>query len=327
MQYSLSTRAPFNFEATIRALQRRPVSRVDLWEGNCYLRVLPTAQGCALVEVRNAGTIDKPNLTFRIRAGTLSASVVPEVRRTLHRVLGLGVDPGSLRRVAESEPVLRPTAVALRGLRPPRFVNLFEAFARVVPFQQLSLDAGVAIVGRLVARFGEPLQHDGRQFHAFPTALTVARGRPAALRACGLSSAKAETLRHVARVIDSGDLVEQRIASMATRDALEALIDLPGIGPWSASVVLLRGLGRLDVFPPNDVGALRGLSAMMQARPGAALTRVIERFGDLRGYLYFLALGDSLLKKGLIHAQQSGLVPSPPYQCPKALALLQRDGR
>lgn len=299
-RYRLATRGPFHLEATVRVLQRRPASRVDLWEGTCYLRVLRATEGPALVEVRDFGTVDEPDLRFGIRAGTSASGAVSAFRRTLHRVLGLGVDPGPLARVADSDPRLRPAAEALRGMRPPRFVDLFEAFARVVPFQQLSLDAGVATVGRLVERFGEPLEHDGRRLHAFPTASALARANTRALRACGLSSAKAQTLRHVARAIESGDLVEDQVHAMATRDALAALVQLPGIGPWSASVVLLRGLGRLDVFPPGDVGAVRGLSAMTHARPGAAQTRIIERFGDLRGYLYFLSLGDSLRKKGLI---------------------------
>jgi 3-methyladenine DNA glycosylase/8-oxoguanine DNA glycosylase len=89
---------------------------------------------------------------------------------------------------------------------------------------------------------------------------------------------------------------------MTTNDALRILDELPGIGAWSASLVLLRGLGRLDVFPPGDVGALRGLSGLMELRPGESLRRTMEGFGDRRGYLYFFALGGSLLAKGLIHA-------------------------
>jgi DNA-3-methyladenine glycosylase II len=87
---------------------------------------------------------------------------------------------------------------------------------------------------------------------------------------------------------------------MSTHDALRTLAELPGIGLWSATVVLLRGLGRLDVFPPGDVGAERGLRAVMHLGPEAPLGRVVERFGDQRGYLYFCALGGSLLEKGLI---------------------------
>jgi DNA-3-methyladenine glycosylase II len=89
---------------------------------------------------------------------------------------------------------------------------------------------------------------------------------------------------------------------MTTSDALRTLVQIPGIGPWSAGLVLLRGLGRLEVFPPGDVGAARGLSALLELEPGVALSRGVERFGKLRGYLYFFGLGGSLLRKGLIHA-------------------------
>ena len=98
------------------------------------------------------------------------------------------------------------------------------------------------------------------------------------------------------------ELLEDRIARMATRDALRALVELPGIGPWSAGLVLLRGFGRLDVIPPGDVGAERGLSTLLQLAPGPEVSRGVERFGLFRGYLYFFSLGASLLRKGLIEA-------------------------
>ena len=64
----------------------------------------------------------------------------------------------------------------------------------------------------------------------------------------------------------------------------------------------LRGLGRLDVFPPGDVGAQAGLRALMHLPAEAPLDRIIERFGEYRGYLYFYALGGQLLAKGLIRS-------------------------
>jgi DNA-3-methyladenine glycosylase II len=298
----LPTRAPFHLEATVRILQRLPTNRVDLWESNRYLRVLPRAGDLALVTVENRGTIDDPDVRFSIRGDNPNAGTDPGLAQTIRTVLGLDVDPEPLQRVAESERTLRPTALALRGMRPPRFAELFEAFANVVPFQQVSLDAGVAIVGRLVERFGRHLDLDGRRFHAFPTARAIAEARLEALRACGLSSRKAESLRYLARTIESGELTEAGISGLSTSDALRRLTELPGVGPWTAGLVLLRGLGRVDVFPPGDVGAARRLGELMRLRPGASLGRVVERFGVHPGYLYFLALGGSLLTKGLIHA-------------------------
>jgi DNA-3-methyladenine glycosylase II len=197
-------------------------------------------------------------------------------------------------------------------MRPPRFPSLFEAFARVIPFQQLSLDAGVSIVARLVERFGVEFLRDGEKYFAFPEAATIATARIDSLRRCGLSARKAEVLRDLARMIGEGQLKESALESMATQEALRTLTELPGIGLWSASVVLLRGLGRLDVFPPGDVGAARGLRMVMGLKADANIDAIVERFGDYRGYLYFHVLGGSLMKTGLIHAAPDPRVASQP---------------
>ena len=298
----LDTRAPFHLEATVRVLQRRPTNPVDVWERDRYWRALATTDGLALVEVANRGTLDAPDVRFSVRHGELSSAARAEVWRTLRRVLGLDVDPRPLQRIAEAEPRLRGTALALRGMRPPRFAGLFETFANVVAFQQLSLDAGVAIVRRLVERFGATLVHEGRRYRAFPDARVVAEARLATVTSCGLSRRKAEALRLLARRIESGEVTEARLSEMSSADATRYLTELPGIGPWSAGLVLLRGLGRLDVFPPGDVGVVRGLSVLTRLAPGQALDRLIRRFGDRRGYLYFCSLGGTLVAKGLIRA-------------------------
>jgi DNA-3-methyladenine glycosylase II len=78
---------------------------------------------------------------------------------------------------------------------------------------------------------------------------------------------------------------------MPREDALEALRELPGIGGWSAAVVLLRGCGRLDVFPRGDSGARAAIRALSQGADADPDT-VAERLGNLRGMLYFhLLLG------------------------------------
>ena len=299
-RFRLATLAPFHLEATVRVLQRRPANLVDVWEHDRYLRVLEAGDDLVLVEVENRGTIDLPDLRWSVRQGTPSRAAKAALGQTLRTVLGLDLDVEPARRIAESDRRLRPTALALRGMRPPRFPEIFEAFANVVPFQQLSLDAGVAIVSRLVERFGKRLEHEGRGFYAFPKAQAIADARIEALRACGLSLGKAESIRSLARLIESRRAQCGEARGHEHDDALKTLTDLPGIGPWSAGLVLLRGLGRLDVFPSGDVGAERGLRTLLRAGARTSLKRIVERFGDRRGYLYFCALGGSLLARGLI---------------------------
>src|SRR5690606_30084949 len=116
---------------------------------------------------------------------------------------------------------------------------------------------------------------------------------------------KAEALRAIAREIASGALREDAVAALESDEAVRVLCALPGVGPWSAGLVLLRGLGRLHAFPPGDVGARRGLTELLRLDAPAQLDAVLERLGAQRGHLYFFALGASLLAKGLI-------APAPP---------------
>lgn len=297
----LPTVAPFHLEATVRVLQRRPANPVEVWEHDRYLRAFATSDGPVVVAVANHGSIDVPDVRLAFAAGGPSMEARRRLEGTIRNMLGLDVDPAPLQRAAARVSRMQRTARGLRGMRPPRFATLFETFTNVVPFQQLSIDAGLAIVTRLVERFGERVEHGGRGLATYPAAAAIARARLPALLACGLSRSKAEALRSLARAVDAGELGEGAIAKSATNEALETLIALPGIGPWSAALVLLRGFGRLDVFPPGDSGVKRALEALLEVRSAEELDRVIERFAkQQRGYLYLCALGGSLLHKGLI---------------------------
>jgi DNA-3-methyladenine glycosylase II len=160
----LSTQAPFHLEATVRVLQRRPTNLVEIWYGDRYLRVLGTSKNLTVVEVANRGTIDAPDVRYAVRHGNPSSVARRGLAGTLRKVLGLDVAQAPLQHLVEADRRLRPTALALRGMRPPRFAEWFEAFGNVLPFQQLSLDAGVVIVGRLAERFGAYLEQNSIKF-------------------------------------------------------------------------------------------------------------------------------------------------------------------
>jgi DNA-3-methyladenine glycosylase II len=133
----LVTKAPFHLEATVRVLQRRPSNRVDLWESDRYVRVLNSPDGPVLIEVSNLGSIDRPDLHLFVRSGTPSAATWLDLVQTVRELLGLDVNPAPLQRLVKSVGNLGAIALAVRGMRPPRFPTLFEAFGNVLPFQQL----------------------------------------------------------------------------------------------------------------------------------------------------------------------------------------------
>jgi DNA-3-methyladenine glycosylase II len=299
----LPVAGPFNLEVTVRLLQRRPTNRVDHWEGGRYLRAFQTAEGPRLVALLNTGTVDVPDLRLEILEGAVSEDTARDVTETVRWMLGCDADPAPTAWLAEMEPRFGAVAAALRGFRPPCFPTLFETCASVLPFQQFSLDAGTAIVGRLVERFGPSLTIGDRAWFAFPTPEAVAEAPVAALRDVGLSQAKAVALQALARHALAADLNAAHYQSLPTGVALEELEALPGIGPWSAGLILLRGLRRMEIFPAGDVGAARNLPALLGLAASwspADASTFADRFADRRGYLYFLGLGAQLLSRGFI---------------------------
>jgi DNA-3-methyladenine glycosylase II len=218
------------------------------------------------------------------------AAAVPLVRR----VLGLDVSPGRLQQAVSAEPRLAGLAERFAGLRPPRFASLFEAIGLTVPFQQVSLAAGQAMANQLVRRFGTACAPGPAWL--FPTPEALVSASLAELRACGLSLAKARTLQTVAQLVVDGHLCEPRLEDLPSEQVLEILDDIPGIGPWTAGVIALRGLGRLDVFPRGDVGARRSLARLL-GQPAPLTEReeaeLLDRLGPTRGLVYFLGLASS----------------------------------
>jgi DNA-3-methyladenine glycosylase II len=307
--FAIPATPPFSLEATVRVLQRRPTNRVNRWEAGRYLRVLPTAEGLRLVVVENRGTIDAPDLRGLVCGGPISPQTQDQLGAAIQRLLGPTVDVTPFYRVAHGDLRLQAAIASLRGLKPPRFPTLFEAIANVVPFQQVSLAAGDAVVGRLVERFGEYLRLGDRGYAAFPPPERIAVAEIDALRDVGLSRAKATTLRGAARRILAGELSAARLEALPSAAAMESLLALPGIGPWSAGLILLRGLRRMEIFPAGDVGAAKNLGRLLGAENSARdgeQQALLARIGDMRGYLYFYALGWRLLHEGLITPTPGG---------------------
>ena len=298
----LQLQAPFHLEATVRVLQRRPTNLIDTWDGQHYRRTVRIRQRPFLLELTNRGTIDVPELTLSVLPAPRVRADWHELTRLVSDVLGLKVDARAAEKQMRIQPQLRTTARALRGMRPPRYPDLFETFANVIPFQQLSLEAGMAVTSQLIRRFGQVYKLEGRDQFLFPSAEAIADSRVAALKSCGLSSRKAVALRSIAQAIACGTVKAYDIEALSSSEALDRLMQLPGIGPWSAALVLLRGFGRLDVFPPGDTGAEKSLTNLMGLRSAAALKRLIDRFGEYRGYLYFYGIASRLLAMGLISA-------------------------
>jgi DNA-3-methyladenine glycosylase II len=174
----------------------------------------------------------------------------------------------------------------MRGVKPPRHPTVWEACVNAIVFQQVSIVAASAIMRRFIAALGEPRERYGVRLHCFPSAARLLGARDARLRRAGLSADKLAALRRVADVLERGALNEAMLEERPSPDAAALLRSIKGIGPWTAAVILLRGLGRLDVFPANDTSVARNLALIGgSVQPG--VEGALDALGPQRGRLYY----------------------------------------
>ncbi len=283
MEASLPVRRPFRLDLTVDALRRLSTNVVDrVTEDGAYVRVLRDERGESAIVAREHAE----GLLVRI-SGRNGERWLPAIER----MLGTRADLTEWYQRVGQLPWLARLATELRGLKPPRYPSLWEAACHAIVFQQISIHAASAIMRRTVELLCSPRDVAGLSCLPFPRASELLDADVDALRAAGLSANKVAHLRSVADAIHSRALTDQEIEALATPAAIERLMRVRGIGRWTASVILLRGFARLDVFPPGDSGAARSLRAL-SGDDAIAAEDVVRVLAPVQGMLYYhLLLG------------------------------------
>jgi len=301
--FDLDPLAPFSLDLTAWALRRRIHNEVDRWGAAGYQRVITVEDRPVAVSVTQDGGLDSPRLSVQLAGRPIDRRVEVLVHGALRKLLGLTVDLTGFAAMATQDALLGPLAGRLRGLKPPRFPTVFEALVNAVACQQLSLTVGIHLLNRITAAYGSPVEQSPRGPRAFPTPEQLAALAPADLQHHGFSLTKGRTIVDTARAIVVGDLDLGALERLDDRPAIERLESLRGVGRWSAEYVLLRGLGRLHVFPGDDVGAhnkLRRFFDIEAKLDHAAVAELVAQWHPYQGMVYFHLLLQSLSEDGVV---------------------------
>jgi DNA-3-methyladenine glycosylase II len=306
-QWALRTEAvpPFRLDLTAWALRRRPENALDRWDGRTYRRLLAFDDGLVELAAFQEGPPEAPRLSVTLTGPNVSPAVEAAAQATLTRLLGLDVDLAAFYRLAAGDAFLGPLVERFRGLKPPRLPTLFECLVNAIACQQLTLTVGIRLLNRLAEAYGE--RH--ADAFAFPQPSRLATVQPERLRPLGFSGAKARSIVALAEATVRGELDEAAVERLDDEPALAALERLRGIGRWSAEYALLRGLGRVHIFPGDDVGARNNLARRLGITAPldyAAVREAVEPWQPFAGLVYFHLLLTNLAERGLLEAPAPG---------------------
>jgi DNA-3-methyladenine glycosylase II len=291
---------PFSLEKTVRAFQRLPVNETQVWHEGAFLRSIRIGERhCALIVTQP----EPETLELAVAGSALSDAERHAVSEQVRWMLAVDHDLDPFAQRAARFLRLRAVFDALVGLKPPRFPDLFETLVNTLLFQQISLHAGTALLNRLARSFGATHATPWGEVRRLPTPEEVSALPEEALQGIGFSRHKTRALIALARQITAGALSFEPLAALPTPELEQRLVALPGIGPWSARVVMIRGFGRLDTFPTGDSGASKTLRALFEVHAAdveALQAELLQGLAPYQGFLYFCLLGWRLMRAGVL---------------------------
>lgn len=263
----LDVRPPFDAASAFTFLRARAVTGSETFAGDTYVRGM-AANGLS-------GTIAMSPAKGRdaivVEVSSSLAPALMTIAARTRRLFDADADTVAIGKHLSRDKLLAKRVKARPALRVMGAFDPFEWAIRAVLGQQISVRAALTIAGRLVAKLGVPLKPGegaGRgemdlPTFAWPDAARLAGAKEETIAALGLTRVRARTLLGLARAVADGTLALDRTADpAATR---EALLALPGIGPWTAQYIEMRALGWPDAFPAGDLGIRKALGMISTA--------------------------------------------------------------
>jgi len=258
MQINLAPVAPYDFNLSA-GIYDHGDPRFTTYDRELLRQVIRIDDVLALAAARSKGTVDKPRVSVELASDRpIDRRHAAGARRIMGHLLNVELDLKDFARSVKKDPVMSALAKRLRGLKPPSTQTAFESFVYSIIEQQISLVAAINMQGRLIIAVGDRLKIDGTIYRAFPTPEKLASLSIERYRQFGLSGRKSEYIRDTARLIVSGQLDLEGLKDEPDPEEVKRrLLAIRGVGEWTAEMVMLRGMGRFDMVPADDVGLQR----------------------------------------------------------------------
>jgi 3-methyladenine DNA glycosylase/8-oxoguanine DNA glycosylase len=283
----LVARGPFDLSASACFLAAfTPAARPGAASEEGVLRMAFPVEGSwehagALIRRRAPGSGASVDVSVQVGESSAEAAV-GQVRR----ILSLDVDGSGFEDVARGDPVVNTLRERYPGLRPVLFPSPYEAACWTIVGNGRPMAEAARIKQRIAQRHGTEVDVAGVGLASFPAPEVLA----VLNEELGLPVQKVERLHAVARAARDGLLDAAWLRSLEPEEALERLQRLPGIGPFSAQLILIRGAGHPDVFPldePRVHERMRQAYRLPNATP-AELARLAQRWRPYRSWVAVL---------------------------------------
>lgn len=276
VRLTLAYRPPLDWAALIAFLGARATPGVERVDASSYMRTARIGKHTGVIRV----SPEEPRASGSALRMAIGASLVPalvELRACVRQLFDLDAEPSAIE--AHLSATELPVGKLRRGLRVPGAFDGFELAARAILGQQVTVKGATTLMARLTEAFGESVDvGDEGLARLAVTADRLADAGMNRIKSIGLPTARAQTLFVLAQQVANGELRFEPDANVAA--VVRQLLEIPGVGAWTAEYIAMRALHWPDAFPSGDLVLRRNAGDLTAAQ----LRKAAERWRPWRAY-------------------------------------------
>lgn len=280
MDRQLEMSGPYNFNQALIRLSLDPLNDIDRDKMQIKVPMYVNSERI-VVTVRSVGTFEQPCFHIKTNGMVDEGKVIHRLNEIFHWDI-------PLEKICD---YFQTTELAslFSTLRGTPFVcdfQLYGCLMKTIIHQQLNMAFAITLTERFVKAFGEEI--DGVWF--YPTPEKVSTLNVADLREMQFSQRKAEYVIDTSKLIADGQLNLNELRALSDEEVIQKLVAIRGIGKWTAENFLMFGLGRLDLFPAQDIGIQNAMKKYYKRSEKPPLEEMLEKSEAWKPYRTYASL-------------------------------------
>jgi DNA-3-methyladenine glycosylase II len=277
---TLIPKAPYDFDKTLTFLRRFPPSKEEQAR-DTFTKAILIENQVILFELFSKGDIEKPQLQYRLYTDTnMTNERAAEAIERISFFLSLYDDLNPFYHLSKTDPIFYPIAQKLYGYHHVKFLTPFENACWAILSQRTPVHLARSIKNGLASAFGKSIQRNHCTYKAFPEPQHI------------LNAPENEVLKVVRleRKVKYLMSAAERFAEVPNTFLMEEdyetvhqwLKEINGIGDWSASFIMLRGIGRMERLPIGEKMLKKEIHSLY--RETADVSKASDFYGGHVGY-------------------------------------------
>lgn len=301
-EFVILPKPPYNFQLSMNIFRYFNEENIDKFDGINYYRAIIINQIPFILKLSSIGTTTHPRIKATVfsKSGIEIDTIKKSIIEITNQIINSDLDLTKFYQYFSKDKIISPLCKNYYGLKPPRTPTIFEAIIIAILEQQVNLSFAIRLKNTLALKYGLHLSLNDINCLTFPKPQALFIASIDDIHSLHISRRKAEYIIDVSKLIINGELNLKDFEVLPNERIIDILTKIRGIGLWTAEYILVRGLGRLDAIPADDMALRNSLSSTFSGNGKKLSSNEVRkmslRWGKYSGYVGYYFLTDQRFK-------------------------------